>query len=197
MMDIGTFLKGLETLDAPNQGMSYHGGGYRRGAPKYDEFSGERLTPRYDAAELNVYSDRAVFLHDLIRGADELRAALLSSQSEASSWKAKAEAAEAEIERLNAALQYEQHRAGRIGTHGPDCSTWGPQHYECALHDLKAAEAKAEERGRALEEVKAWDSLYDALPHSLAMTIRAALASTSEPPVEVQEPTHPVGDIEP
>ena len=48
-------------------------------------------------------------------GADELRAALLSSQSEASSWKAKAEAAEAEIERLNAALQYEQHRAGRQG----------------------------------------------------------------------------------
>lgn len=58
--------------------------------------------------------------------------------------------AAAEIERLTAALQYEQHRAGGIGTHGPDCHTWGPQHYECAMREierlreaLKAAEGRA------------------------------------------------------
>lgn len=38
-----------------------------------------------------------------------------------------------EIERLRAALHYEQNRFARIGTHGPDCWKWGPAHYECAL----------------------------------------------------------------
>jgi hypothetical protein len=51
-----------------------------------------------------------------------------------------AEAAD-EIERLNAALQYEQHRSGRIGTHGVGCWAWGPQHYECALSELQSRDA--------------------------------------------------------
>lgn len=40
---------------------------------------------------------------------------------------------EQEIERLNRAIKWEQHRYGRVGTHGPDCHTWGPAHYECLL----------------------------------------------------------------
>lgn len=51
--------------------------------------------------------------------------------------------ASAEIERLTAALRYEQHRAERIGTHGDGCHAWGPGHYECALRVLTAAEADA------------------------------------------------------
>ena len=42
----------------------------------------------------------------------------------------------AEIERLNAALHYEEHRSSRIGTHGPSCWKWGPSHYECALVEI-------------------------------------------------------------
>lgn len=41
-----------------------------------------------------------------------------------------------EIERLRAALRYEENRFSRIGTHGPDCWKWGPGHYECALRKI-------------------------------------------------------------
>lgn len=43
-----------------------------------------------------------------------------------------------EVERLNKALQWEQNRAERIGTHGWGCWSWGPQHYECALRKIRA-----------------------------------------------------------
>ena len=48
---------------------------------------------------------------------------------------------EAEVERLNKAMTYEEGLTSRIGTHGPGCYMWGPNHYEC----LKAEVARLRE----------------------------------------------------
>ena len=48
-----------------------------------------------------------------------------------------------EIDRLRAALVYEQHQLSRIGTHGVNCWKWGPQHYECARRKIEDLEGAA------------------------------------------------------
>ena len=54
------------------------------------------------------------------------------------SWADELDRQAAEIERLNGVVMYEQHRAGRQGTHGPGCHLWGPAHYECLAAELAA-----------------------------------------------------------
>lgn len=49
-----------------------------------------------------------------------------------------------EIERLNNALNYEQYRTGRQGTHAEGCYKWGPEHYECAMPQLDAERKRRE-----------------------------------------------------
>jgi len=44
-----------------------------------------------------------------------------------------------ENERLKRALKYQDDREGHIGTHGPDCWSWGPRHYECALRHIRGS----------------------------------------------------------
>ena len=56
---------------------------------------------------------------------------LQESQEKASSLEEERDQLKAENERLASAIRYEQHLADRIGTHGPDCWSWGNAHYEC------------------------------------------------------------------
>ena len=41
-----------------------------------------------------------------------------------------------ENERLRKKLKYQEDREGWIGTHGPDCWSYGPRHYDCAIRHI-------------------------------------------------------------
>ena len=43
-----------------------------------------------------------------------------------------------ENERLKSRLKYQEDRESWIGTHGPDCWSYGPRHYECALRHINS-----------------------------------------------------------
>jgi hypothetical protein len=87
-----------------------------------------------------------------------------------------------EVERLNKALQWEQNRSERIGTHGPGCHTWGPAHYECLLRVNAELADALKELVYETETVSIGD--YSEEAHDIAVSkARAALAkATGEQP---------------
>lgn len=74
-------IEGLKALNAPSQGMSYHAGGLRRGDPRFDCYTGERLKPSSRPAELTVYGERAQFLYELIQNGEAIAALLEKAPS--------------------------------------------------------------------------------------------------------------------
>mgnify|MGYP003479971943 CR=1 FL=1 len=61
------------------------------------------------------------------------------------------DALKAQVERLNAALQWEQNRSERIGTHWDGCHLAGHQHYECLLRENERLTAELADYRKALE----------------------------------------------
>ena len=85
---------------------------------------------------------------------------------------------QAEVERLNKALTWEQNRSERIGTHGPGCHTWGSQHYECLLRVNAQLVEVLKELVYEAETVSIGD--YSEEAHDIAVSkARAALAKAT------------------
>ena len=73
-------------------------------------------------------------------------------------------AALAENERLKSRLKYQEDREGWIGTHGPECWTFGPRHYECALRHIEAIQSALTE-----EEFRVYCKGVDKLPRDVVL----------------------------
>jgi hypothetical protein len=100
---------------------------------------------------------------------------------------------QAEVERLNKALTWEQNRSERIGTHGPGCHTWGPAHYECLLREHERLKIETLQVAPSIVDAycAAWEQsfladnpfdtvhLTDALKKHVEAGLKAALAKAT------------------
>lgn len=72
----------------------------------------------------------------------------------------------------------------RQSTHGHDCWSWGPKHYECAVREIKALRAEV---GRLRADLMESDEIREKLGHLLT---RTAAALKGEPPAGVWHSWH-------
>jgi uncharacterized protein YhaN len=110
---------------------------------------------------------------------------------------ARANAAEAEVDRLKAAMRYQDDRDGRIGTHGVGCEGWGPRHYECAIAriDLLQAEnaevvgvlKKLASAARSIGQHLVYNAPTREFREAIEAAERALLASTDPDPATAQK----------
>ena len=70
----------------------------------------------------------------------------------------------AEVTTLKKRLKYQDDREGWIGTHSPECWTFGPRHYECALRHIEAIQSALTE-----EEFRVYCKGVDKLPRDVVL----------------------------
>ena len=70
----------------------------------------------------------------------------------------------AEVTTLKKRLTYQDDREGWIGTHSPECWTFGPRHYECALRHIEAIQSALTE-----EEFRVYCKGVDKLPRDVVL----------------------------
>jgi hypothetical protein len=79
----------------------------------------------------------------------------------------------AENERLKRELKYQDAREGHIGTHSPECWTFGPRHYDCAIRHITematGAIKKLEEAALTEEEFRVYCEGSDKRPRDVVL----------------------------
>ena len=70
----------------------------------------------------------------------------------------------AEVATFKKRLKYQDDREGWIGTHSPECWTFGPRHYECALRHIEAIQSALTE-----EEFRVYCKGVDKLPRDVVL----------------------------
>jgi hypothetical protein len=73
------------------------------------------------------------------------------------------------FERLRTALRPKEDSDGRMGTHGPDCYSWGRGHYECALAEIERLRANA-----APQQQASWTSVDEMFATAEIADLKAA-----------------------
>ena len=58
----------------------------------------------------------------------------------------------AEVATLKKRLTYQDDREGWVGTHSPECWTFGPRHYDCAIKHINDMARGAIKKIRGLQE---------------------------------------------